>query len=160
MSMLLSRNYEDVLAAALVSPAFEFDGTEDTYDFLREVGPDDGPVIDRTSDGYAFQAIETNDEPAVVLISPTGQPCGFYWRFMSWIDEVHRGRGFGVEMILAYADHFQDLAWEGDIDECAQGLGFSERGFSIHLTAQRIAMIRENGVDRNEISDGPPVAFC
>ncbi|EPX83551.1 hypothetical protein [Salipiger mucosus] len=159
MSRLVDAELDHVLETALISPAFEIDGTTDEYAFLLEVDPEDGPVIERSEDGYFIRAIECFDEPAVVLFSPEGVTCGFYWRFQAWIDEAHRGLGFGVEMILAYADHFQDLAWDGEL-EASQGLGFSERGHSVHVTAQRIARIRDQGADPDAFDPVPAPAFC
>ncbi|MHA6345939.1 hypothetical protein [Roseivivax sp. CAU 1761] len=147
MSALLGDDYERVLEMAIIAPVFAFDGDGADYDFLREAGPGDGPVVMTFDDGYAIQAIETCDEPAVVLRDPEGQVAGFYYKFMAWIDPVHRGRGrgLGVEMVLAYADHFQDAAWAEDMPGASQGMGFSEAGYAIHEQARQVVWTRSLG---------------
>ncbi|NDV52269.1 hypothetical protein [Salipiger sp. PrR003] len=158
MSVLLSEEFEEVMSMAMVSPFCDIDGRSDAYEFLFEVDPVEGELIEVCADGYSIHAVDSADEPAVILREPTGDICGFYYRFSSWIDEEHRGSGLGVEMILAYADHFKDRAWEGDLETCMGGLGFSESGYAIHVQAQQKAAQRAVAVSMDcgeEVSAAP-----
>lgn len=137
MSVLLSEEFEELMLMATVTPHGDIDGRSEEYQFLFEIDPVEGELIEVCEDGYSIHAVDSADEPAVVLREPTGGICGFYYRFSSWIDEEHRGRGLGVETILAYSDHFKDRAWEGDLETCMGGLGFSEAGYAIHVQAQQ-----------------------
>ncbi len=154
---ILTGWFSDVLDSALVMDSFEIDGDEEDYVSFFETEEEDGPEIALLEDGYSVQAVETHEKPAAILRSPDGEIVGFYWSFQLWIAEEHRGRNFGSEMIVKYADHFGEGAWFND-EECADGIGFSPAGFRSHVRARMIAE-RSAVATPAEQNEGPSRQF-
>jgi GNAT superfamily N-acetyltransferase len=134
---LLEPWFNDFMNFSFVGSFFEIDGTEEAYEPFFEVDPEDGVPIEvsEAPEGYKFQSLDTWEAPGVVLRDQAGDVIGFYYKFSSWVDPEHRGQGLGALMILAYAEHYKDHAWELEREEFNGGTGFSEAGYSIHRQA-------------------------
>ena len=134
-----SNTFSDFIGSFHVADIFAIDGRdEDEYDIIWDAPLHDKPLW-RSPEGYEIRAVPDPDwEPeTVVLLDPEGEPCGFYSGGQVWVDEEHRGRGLGAEMILAMADALgtSPTKYHG-------GLGYSQAGYQAHREAWRRATER------------------
>ena len=138
---LLDPWFSDFMNMSFVGSNFEIDGGDEEYEPFFEVDAEDGDEIEiiEAPDGYTFQSLDTWESPGVVLRDATGDVIGFYYEFSSWVEPEHRGQGLGALMILAYAEHYKDHAWEIEREKYDCGTAFSPGGFAIHSQAMRMA---------------------
>ena len=133
---------------SLESEAFDVDGRDDDHEVVWQAPVDSEPFWEN-GDGYAIHLASDPDwEPeTLLLLDPVGLPCGFYSGGESWIDPPHRGRGLGVEMVLAMTT----AMGRGPIDIYQDGMGFSPAGLGMHRKAWCVAVARA-------VEDGHEVA--
>lgn len=123
----------------MVSEIFSVDGADEEWDLLRE--PDlaaTSPELWRSPGGdYSVRHLEDWDkQPSLALFfhcaGAEPEAVGFYCHGMCWVDPRHRGRGLGVELVLAAA-----AVAGGSPTRNPAGMGFTAAGVAVHLKAHR-----------------------
>ena len=139
INLLSSGDFQEVLDGAWISEEYYFNGRGEDYEYYFDLTPEETTQI-RTYEGYSIEVGCDDLSDYAILRAPSGEVCGFYYRFMAWIDEEHRGKGLCPQMIFAFAQHFGEDAWGDDLQDCQGGMGFTEEGFTAHESARLIAM--------------------
>jgi GNAT superfamily N-acetyltransferase len=137
-----------------VGEEYTFDGRDEAWeDHVWDCVELDQPVLwygEGDQAGYRILALEGEADDGVVLISPDGEPCGFYCNGPSWIDPEHRGLGLSTPLILteAYRVGRSPMAH-------AEWRDFSPAGYQAHVKAWEAAR-RECGLEI-EVSNAPAI---
>ncbi|MBY3157235.1 hypothetical protein HFO56_33460 [Rhizobium laguerreae] len=132
---ILSDDYAAILDVAHIGPHFGFDGREE-YDFFFDEQLSGDDVVWEEGD-YAIADVHY-DSPTLMLFHK-GRVVGFYYDMMAWLDPEHRGNGLATKMIFAYADHFGEDAFREQRIRAGCALGFSQRGYDLHVRALGMA---------------------
>lgn len=132
---ILSDDYAAILDVAQISPVFGVNGREE-YDFFFDEQLVAEDVIWEEGD-YAIADVHY-DSPTVMLFHK-GSVVGFYYDMMAWLDTEHRGNGLATKMIFAFADHFGDDAFREPRIKADCALGFSQKGYDLHVRALEMA---------------------
>lgn len=125
------RSFEDFVGFSIVAETFAIDGRDEEYECVWDA-PYSLQTFWQSPDGYCIHVVDDPDyQPeTLLLLAPDGSECGFYSGGQLWIDEAHRGRGLGAEMVLAMTQALEasPTAYHG-------GYGFSNDGHVAHKVA-------------------------
>ncbi|SOC27253.1 hypothetical protein [Thalassospira xiamenensis] len=127
--------FDDFIGQYVVGPHY---GIEEVDDYLIEkiAHKDSLPLLWTSEDGlYELRDLEWDKTPSIGLFfSDSGRSAqvGFYIQGMAWVEESHRGKGLGVQMIKVAAE-----LMNGSPVGSSDLMGFSEAGEAAHRRAHR-----------------------
>lgn len=138
IAFLRSPDFDRIMETALISDGFAIDDDDEVIEAWLSCDAV-GEPLSIPAPGYAV--VESNGMRPLVLLLHQGEAVGYYVDMSAWIDPDHRGKGLGVEMILAAASCFGRSAFiDRDVRDPRNGVGFSAAGYVIHEKARRRAL--------------------
>lgn len=138
-SALLTAHFQLIMDNAQINDAFYgFDASqEESHSFYLETVFNADTAIWHNGD-YTLCTVPDDDAPTALLYHKE-QVVGLYRDMMAWIEPGHRGKGLGACMIMEFAEHFGEDAFQSGAGDPADGIGFTVAGYAAHQAARELA---------------------